>query len=82
VPRAISERLTDEQMEAVLAHELFHLHRRDNVAALFHLAVQTVFWFHPLVWWIGARLIAERERACDEEVIRRAADVRPTRKAS
>ena len=34
------------------------------------MAVQAVFWFHPLVWWIGARLVDERERACDEDVIR------------
>ena len=69
-PRAISERLTDQQLEAILAHELCHLRRGDNLGALFHLGVQTLFWFHPLVWWIGARLITERERACDEEVIR------------
>jgi uncharacterized protein (TIGR03435 family) len=31
--------------------------------------VEFLFWFHPLVWWIGAQLIAERERACDEEVL-------------
>jgi uncharacterized protein (TIGR03435 family) len=73
-PRAISERLTDEQMEAVLAHEIYHLRRGDNLAALLHLVVQTVFWFHPLVWWVGARLITERERACDEEVIRRGSE--------
>jgi uncharacterized protein (TIGR03435 family) len=73
-PRAISERLTDEQIEAVIAHELCHLRRGDNLAALFHLAVQTVFWFHPLAWWIGAQLITERERACDEEVIRRGSE--------
>jgi bla regulator protein BlaR1 len=29
-----------------------------------------VFWFHPLVWWIGKRMAVERERACDEEVLR------------
>jgi uncharacterized protein (TIGR03435 family) len=29
-----------------------------------------VFWFHPLVWWLEKRLIVERERACDEEVLR------------
>jgi len=69
-PRTMSGRLTDEQLEAVVAHELCHLRRRDNLTALFHLIIQTVFWFHPLVWWIGARLIAERERACDEAVIR------------
>lgn len=73
-PRAISERLTDEQLEAVLAHELCHLRRSDNFTAVLHIAVQTVFWFHPLTWWIGARLIDERERACDEEVIRRGSE--------
>jgi len=73
-PRAIGERLTDEQLQAVVAHELCHLRRGDNRAALFHLVVQTVFWFHPLVWWIGAQLITERERACDEEVIRRGSE--------
>ena len=35
------------------------------------MVVEAVFWFHPLVWWIGARLVEERERACDEEVLRR-----------
>jgi hypothetical protein len=28
-----------------------------------------LFWFHPLVWWIGKRLMTERERACDERVL-------------
>ena len=34
------------------------------------MVVESIFWFHPLVWWIGARLIEERERACDEHVVR------------
>jgi hypothetical protein len=33
------------------------------------MIVEAVFWFHPLVWWVGARLIHERERACDEAVV-------------
>jgi uncharacterized protein (TIGR03435 family) len=70
-PRGISERLSDEQVEAVLAHELCHARRRDNLSAVVHMAVQAAFWFHPLVWWIGARLVDERERACDEEVVGR-----------
>ena len=44
--------------------------RRDNLAAAIHMVVEAIFWFHPLVWWIGARLVEERERACDEEVLR------------
>ena len=31
--------------------------------------VETLFWFHPLVWWIGKRMVEERERACDEGVL-------------
>jgi bla regulator protein BlaR1 len=34
------------------------------------MVVEALFWFHPLVWWLGARLMEERERACDEEVLR------------
>lgn len=33
------------------------------------MIVESVFWFYPLVWWIGARLVEERERACDESVL-------------
>jgi bla regulator protein blaR1 len=70
-PRRISDCLTDAQIEAIFAHELCHVRRRDNLLAALHMSVQAIFWFYPLVWWIGARLVEERERACDEEVIGR-----------
>src|SRR5205814_4016286 len=56
-------------LDAVLAHELCHIDRRDNHTAAAHMLVEAAFWFHPVVWWIGARLIHERERACDEHVL-------------
>ncbi|MBV9181310.1 MAG: TIGR03435 family protein [Acidobacteria bacterium] len=68
-PSSISEHLDDSHLVGVLAHELFHVQRQDNLAAALHMLVQSIFWFHPLVWWLGARLIEERERACDESVI-------------
>ena len=68
-PGSISEHLDDSHIEAVIAHELCHVRRRDNLWAALHMLVQAIFWFHPLVWWIGARLIAERELACDEAVL-------------
>jgi bla regulator protein BlaR1 len=70
LPAGIEERLTPEQLRAILAHEFCHARRRDNLSAAAHMAVETLFWFHPLVWWIGARLVDERERACDEDVVR------------
>lgn len=74
LPSGIEDHLTQPQLEAVLAHELTHVRRRDNLTALLHMTVETLFWFHPLVWWIGARLMDERERACDEEVLRNGRD--------
>jgi bla regulator protein BlaR1 len=70
LPEGIAERLTQPQLQAVLAHELCHVRRRDNLTAAIHMAVETIFWFHPLVRWIGARLVEERERACDDEALR------------
>jgi uncharacterized protein (TIGR03435 family) len=68
-PEGISKRLDNAQLEAVLAHEVWHVRRRDNLVATVHMIVGAIFWFHPLVWWLGVRLVDERERACDEEVL-------------
>jgi uncharacterized protein (TIGR03435 family) len=74
VPEGILQRLSAQQLDAVIRHELCHVRRRDNLTAAVHMAIEAVFWFHPLVWWIGARLIEERERACDEAVVASGAD--------
>jgi bla regulator protein blaR1 len=69
LPRGIDSYLTADQLAAVLAHEICHVRRRDNLTAAMHMLVEAVYWFHPVVWWIGARLVAEREQACDEYVV-------------
>ena len=76
VPSGIEDDLTPRQLVAVLTHELCHIRRRDNVTAAVQMIAEAVFWFHPLVWWIGARLVDERERACDEDVVRRCGEPR------
>jgi uncharacterized protein (TIGR03435 family) len=73
-PEGISERLDDAHLEAILAHELWHVRRRDNLAAAIHMLAEAIFWFHPAVWWLGARLVEEREQACDEEVLELGSD--------
>ena len=74
LPESIRDRLTPAQFQAILAHELTHLRRRDNLAAAIHMLVEALFWFHPLVWWIEHRMVEERERACDQEVLRATGD--------
>jgi bla regulator protein BlaR1 len=68
-PAKISEHLEDSHLRAILAHEVAHVRRRDNLAAALHMAVEAIFWFHPMVWWLGTRLVEERELACDEGVL-------------
>ena len=74
LPEGITDRLTPDQLDAVLAHEMCHVRRRDNLTAVVHMVVEAVFWFYPLVWWIRARLVEERERACDEGVLQSGSD--------
>ncbi len=74
LPEGITERLTRAQVDAIVAHEMCHVRRRDNLTAAIHMLVEAVFWFHPMVWWIGSRMVEERERACDEEVLRLGGD--------
>jgi bla regulator protein BlaR1 len=71
LPHVFAERLASSEIKAILAHELCHVRRRDNLLVSIHMIVEAIFWFHPLVWWIGARLIEEREYACDEDVVSR-----------
>jgi bla regulator protein BlaR1 len=68
-PERLSEQLEDGHIEGILAHELVHVRRHDNLTAAIHMLVEVVFWFHPMVWWIESRMLQERERACDEAVV-------------
>jgi Flp pilus assembly protein TadD/Zn-dependent protease with chaperone function len=75
VPDGLSAELEPSELEAVLAHELAHVARRDNLAAGIAHAIAIVFWFHPLVWWMERRMLEERENAADELVLRSGARV-------
>jgi uncharacterized protein (TIGR03435 family) len=68
-PSGLSERLDDVHRRAIIAHELEHVRRRDNLSSAIHRIVEALFWFHPLMYWMGSRMNEERERACDESVI-------------
>jgi uncharacterized protein (TIGR03435 family) len=70
LPAQLLQQLNPQQLDAILVHELCHVRRRDNFFAAVHMVVEAIFWFHPLVWWVGSRMVKERELACDEEVLR------------
>ncbi|MGI4884408.1 MAG: M56 family metallopeptidase [Janthinobacterium lividum] len=53
-------------VEAILAHELAHVLRRDYLVNLLQTVAETVFFYHPAVWYLGQCLRAERENCCDD----------------
>lgn len=69
LPDGLSTHLSESELQAVLAHELAHVRRHDNVSAAAARVIVSVFWFYPLLWWIERWMLSEREAACDEIVL-------------
>ena len=67
-------RLSTEELEAVLAHELGHIRRWDYVCNLLQVAVESLLFFHPAVWWVSKAVRDRREFCCDEIAVRNCAD--------
>ncbi|MCW5966277.1 MAG: GWxTD domain-containing protein [Bryobacterales bacterium] len=65
LPVAFFNSLTAAQVEAILAHELAHVRRRDGLVNLMQAVAETLFFFHPAVWWLSREIRREREKACD-----------------
>jgi beta-lactamase regulating signal transducer with metallopeptidase domain len=74
LPASTLMALSPEQLEAVLAHELAHVRRADYLWNLIQTTVETLFFFHPLVWWLGRRLRQQRELCCDDVAVQSCAD--------
>jgi len=66
LPLSAVTSLGPEELEVVLAHELAHVRRADFFWNLIQTMVETLFFFHPAVWWIGSRIRHERELCCDD----------------
>ena len=70
IPAALVESLDEKALDAVLAHELTHLRRRDNWARWLELAATTAYWWCPTAWLARRRIHAAEEECCDADVLR------------
>lgn len=70
LPASMLTRLPAEQLEALIAHELAHIARRDWLWNALQCAIESVLFFNPAVWWLSRRIRQEREHACDDLAIR------------
>jgi beta-lactamase regulating signal transducer with metallopeptidase domain len=69
LPAALWERLTGEQRETLLAHELAHLRRRDHWVRWLELAALGLYWWHPVAWWARRQIQEAEEQCCDAWVV-------------
>ena len=61
--------LSEDQLQAVIAHELAHIQRFDPFVNVFQVCVETLLFYHPAVWWLNKRIRAEREHCCDDVAV-------------
>ena len=74
LPAATVMGLSEQQLEAVLAHELAHIRRHDYLVNLLQNLVETLLFYHPAVWWTSARMRHERELCCDDVAVHSCGD--------
>jgi Zn-dependent protease with chaperone function len=70
LPLSAVTSLGADELEVVLAHELAHVRRADFFWNILQTVVETLFFFHPAVWWLNARIRHERELCCDDLALR------------
>jgi beta-lactamase regulating signal transducer with metallopeptidase domain len=66
LPASALTALSAEQLEVVLAHELAHIRRADYLWNMIQTMIETLFFFHPAVWWVSNNLRQQRELCCDD----------------
>lgn len=70
--------LTPEEADAILAHEVAHVARRDWPSLILSRLAVALFWFNPLVWRLDREVAQQAEEAADSDA---AATVEPARYA-
>lgn len=65
-PIAVSNQLSMNEIEAILAHEIAHITRHDFIINLIQSLTEAVLYFHPCIWWLGSVIRDERENCCDD----------------
>ena len=68
-PIGTINQLSPDQVEAILAHELAHIARRDYLQNFIQSVIEVIFYYHPAVWLISAVVRNERENCCDDLAI-------------
>lgn len=69
IPAWLAEEGSGEQLDWALSHELTHWKAKDHLSGFVRQLFQTVFFFHPVAWWVGRRWEEAAELACDRALV-------------
>jgi len=69
IPTSLLENLDGESLRCLIAHELVHVARKDDLLIRVQLVLESLFFFNPAVWLAGNQLAHTREQACDQRVV-------------
>lgn len=69
IPMQLVTQLPWQQIDAVLAHELAHIRREDYMINLIQSIIESLFFFHPGMWYISSKIREERENCCDDAAL-------------
>ncbi len=70
LPPQLVDSISRADLDRVVLHEYGHVQRRDDWSMIAQALIDTVFGWHPAIWWIGRQLHLEREVASDDWVAR------------
>lgn len=74
LPLGLISGLPQDQIEAIISHELAHIKRYDFLINLIQTFIETLFFYHPVVWWLSSLINTERENRCDDIAIQTCGD--------
>lgn len=69
LPAAFEKHFTPQDARLILQHELIHLKRHDLLSNALMCLLITLHWFNPLLWLAFFKIRADRETACDAQVL-------------
>jgi TonB family protein len=69
MPVSVVAGLSPTQLDAILAHELAHIRRRDHLVNGLQTVLETTLFYQPAVWWVSAQVRREREHCCDDAAV-------------
>ncbi len=69
IPATLAGGISPDLLDALILHELAHIQRADLLVNALQCVLETLFFYHPAVWWVSAQVRKERERCCDDRVL-------------